>query len=63
MNGFPWELYHLDRDWTQANDLAAKMPDKLRAMQQLFALEVDEAPGLPARRHATRPIHRAQADV
>jgi arylsulfatase A-like enzyme len=39
MNGFPWELYKLTEDWTQANDLAAKMPDKLRAMQQLFAIE------------------------
>jgi arylsulfatase A-like enzyme len=39
MNGFPWELYNLNEDWTQANDLAAQMPDKLRAMQQLFTLE------------------------
>jgi arylsulfatase A-like enzyme len=39
MNGFPWELYNLTEDWTQANDLAAKMPDKLRDMQQLFTLE------------------------
>jgi hypothetical protein len=39
MNGFPWQLYNLTEDWTQANDLAGKMPDKLRAMQQLFAIE------------------------
>ena len=39
MNSFPWELYNLNEDWTQATDLAAKMPDKLRAMQQLFMLE------------------------
>jgi arylsulfatase len=26
MNGFPWELYNLNEDWTQANNLAAKMP-------------------------------------
>lgn len=39
MNGFTWELYNVSEDWTQANDLAAKMPDKLRAMQQLFTLE------------------------
>ena len=25
-----WELYHLDEDWSQAHDLAAKMPEKLR---------------------------------
>ena len=39
MNGFQWELYNLNEDWTQANDLAAKMPDKLRDMQQLFTME------------------------
>ncbi len=26
MNGFKWELYNLNEDWTQANDLAAKFP-------------------------------------
>jgi arylsulfatase A-like enzyme len=25
-----WELYNLDEDWTQANDLAAQMPEKVR---------------------------------
>jgi hypothetical protein len=39
MNGFPWELYNVAEDWTQSNNLAAKMPEKLRAMQQLFAME------------------------
>ena len=44
MNGFKWELYNIDEDWTQANDLAAKMPDKLRDMQQLFMLGGREVP-------------------
>jgi arylsulfatase A-like enzyme len=39
MNGFRWQLYNLNEDWTQANDLAPKMPDKLRDMQQLFTME------------------------
>lgn len=39
MNAFRWELYNTNEDWTQANDLAAKMPDKLRDMQQLFTME------------------------
>jgi len=39
MNGYKWELYNLKEDWTQADDLAAKMPDKLRDMQQRFTLE------------------------
>jgi arylsulfatase A-like enzyme len=37
INDYKWELYNLDKDYTQANDLAAKMPDKLKEMQALFA--------------------------
>ena len=61
MNGFTWELYNLNEDWTQADDLAAKMPDKLRDMQQLFTLEADEVPRLPARRHAPQQVHLAES--
>jgi len=39
MNSFRWELYNINEDWTQSNDLATKMPDKLRDMQQLFNME------------------------
>ncbi|MGY3395282.1 arylsulfatase A-like enzyme [Bradyrhizobium sp. USDA 3311] len=39
MNAYRWELYNINEDWTQSNDLAAKMPDKLRDMQQLFTME------------------------
>ena len=39
MNSFKWELYNLKEDWTQSNDLAAKMPDKLRDMQQRWIME------------------------
>jgi arylsulfatase A-like enzyme len=34
-----WELYNLDEDWSQANDLAAAMPDKLAQMRETFAIE------------------------
>jgi arylsulfatase len=34
-----WELYSLKEDFSQANDLAAKMPDKLRQMQDIFTME------------------------
>jgi arylsulfatase A-like enzyme len=40
VNDYKWELYNLDKDYSQNNDLAAQMPDKLKEMQQLF---VDEA--------------------
>jgi arylsulfatase A-like enzyme len=39
INGYKWELYNLTEDYSEANDLAAKMPDKLREMQQLFMVE------------------------
>jgi arylsulfatase A-like enzyme len=39
MNSFLWELYNLEQDWTQANDLAAKMPDKLRDLKEVFTQE------------------------
>src|SRR6185503_2605940 len=34
-----WELYDTNADWTQASDLAARMPQKLAELQQLFMLE------------------------
>src|SRR4029077_6061264 len=30
VNGYKWELYNIAEDFSQSNDLAAKMPDKLR---------------------------------
>ena len=42
MNGFPWQLYDLHKDWTQANDLAAQMPDKLRDLKQVFTMEAEK---------------------
>jgi hypothetical protein len=42
MNSFKWELYDLGKDWTQADDLGARMPDKLRDMEQLFILEASK---------------------
>jgi arylsulfatase len=39
VNGYTWELYNLTQDFSENNDLAAKMQDKLRDMQQLFLVE------------------------
>ena len=39
MNAYKWELYDLSRDWTQANDLAASNPGKLKEMQEIFLQE------------------------
>ncbi len=34
-----WELYHLDQDWSQANDVAQQMPEKLAQMKETFSIE------------------------
>src|SRR3954447_20039471 len=39
INGYKWELYNIADDYSEANDLAAKMPDKLRSMQEQFLVE------------------------
>jgi arylsulfatase len=36
---YKWELYHLTGDYSQDDDLAAKMPGKLKEMQALFTQE------------------------
>ncbi|HWV50030.1 MAG TPA: arylsulfatase [Microbacterium sp.] len=43
----PWELYHLDEDWSQAHDLASRHPDKLAEMKELFAIEAAKNDVLP----------------
>jgi arylsulfatase len=42
-----WELYHVDEDFSQANDLAAKNPDKLKELQELFLKEAVKYNVLP----------------
>ncbi len=36
---YPWELYDLNKDWTQYEDVAAKYPEKLKEMQAIFVEE------------------------
>jgi arylsulfatase A-like enzyme len=42
-----WELYNLEEDWTQANDLAAKMPEKVAQMKDIFLIEATKNKVLP----------------
>jgi arylsulfatase A-like enzyme len=44
---YKWELYNLNEDYSQFNDLAAKMPDKLKEMQKLFDQEAAKYQVLP----------------
>jgi arylsulfatase len=43
----PWELYKLDEDFSQANDLAEKYPEKLRELQDLWWVEAARYNVLP----------------
>jgi arylsulfatase A-like enzyme len=47
MTGYNWELYNINEDWTENNNLAAKMPDKLKQMQDLFYAEIKKYNVLP----------------
>jgi arylsulfatase len=42
-----WELYRIDEDWSQANDLADKMPAELADKKDLFLIEFTKNSGLP----------------
>jgi arylsulfatase len=33
---FPWELYHVDEDFSEAHDVATQFPQKLKELQDLF---------------------------
>lgn len=42
-----WELYNLQEDWSQAHDLAGKMPEKLAQLKELFLIEAARNKALP----------------
>src|SRR5499427_2425728 len=66
---FPWELYDLRNDWTQADDVAASNPAKLKELQDLFWQEAQKYQVLPldasvvARIIAPRPSLSAGRNV
>ena len=69
VNNYKWELYNLNEDYSQNNDLSAKMPDKLKEMQALFVEEAAKYQVLPldnssfARAIAPRPSATAGQTV
>ena len=44
---YKWELYHVAQDYSQAHDLAAKQPAKLKEMQDAFYAEAEKYKVLP----------------
>ena len=69
ITGYNWELYNVAEDPTQFNDLASKMPDKVKQMQDLFYAEAKKYNVLPldnsslARWNTPRPSLTAGRNV
>ena len=55
-----WELYDTNTDWTQAHDLASRMPDKLAELQAMFMDEARKYGVLPL---DDRRIERFNSDL
>ena len=55
-----WELYHVDEDFSQANDLASSNPQKLKELQDLFREEAIRNHVLPI---DDRRVERFNAEV
>jgi arylsulfatase len=61
-----WELYHIDEDFSQANDLAAKNPKKLEELQALFLKEAVKYHVLPLddrRSERLNPLFAGRPDL
>jgi arylsulfatase len=55
-----WELYDTTMDWTQARDLAAEQPERLRELQRSFLLEAVKYNVLPL---DDRRVERFNPDI
>ena len=47
LNNVTWELYDLNKDWTQCDDVAAQYPEKVKEMKDLFLKEAKKYEVLP----------------
>ncbi len=46
-NSYKWELYNVDRDFSEAHDLASQQPEKLKELQAAFMVEAKAHNVLP----------------
>ncbi len=46
-NNVTWELYDLTKDWTQFKDVAAKNPEKVKELTEIFRKEAEKYQVLP----------------
>lgn len=47
LNNVTWELFHLDKDYSQVTDLAAQYPEKIEELKQVFYAEAQKYNVLP----------------
>ena len=47
ITGYNWELYNIENDFTEFDDLATTMPEKLKEMQDIFYAEAKKFDVLP----------------
>jgi arylsulfatase A-like enzyme len=47
IEGYEWELYNIDEDFSESNNVAKQYPDKLRELQRLFYIEAVKFDVLP----------------
>jgi arylsulfatase A-like enzyme len=60
----PWELYHIDEDFSEAKDLSKANPKKLRELQSMFWIEAAKYHVLPIDdRTAGRMLNNPQPQV
>src|ERR1700720_4081724 len=55
-----WELYDTSKDWSQANNLAKQMPEKLHELQRLWLIEATRYNVLPL---DDRGVERINSDL
>ena len=55
-----WELYNVDKDFTQSEDLAAKYPEKVKELESLFWKEAEKYHVLPL---DWRAVERLNAEL
>ncbi|MHC9295220.1 arylsulfatase [Mycobacterium sp. LTG2003] len=58
-----WELYHLDEDWSQADDLAERQPEKLIQMREMFAIEAARNSVLPVGGGLWVPVYHPELRI
>jgi arylsulfatase A-like enzyme len=63
VNNVTWELYDLGKDWTQATDVAAAHPDKVKEMAKLFLTEAHKYQVLPLDASVATRLAQARPNI